>query len=37
MMDKHVTFDYSLASNVIRDEEIVQMKAAAEAARETLE
>ena len=36
-MDKHVTFDYSLASGVIRDEEVVQMKAAADAARETLE
>ncbi|MBO4395010.1 MAG: glucose-6-phosphate isomerase [Eubacterium sp.] len=36
-MSNHVTFDYSLASGVIRDEEVVQMKAAAEAARETLE
>ena len=36
-MDKHVTFDHSLAANVIRDEEVVQMKAAADAARETLE
>ncbi len=36
-MDKHVTFDYSLASGVIRDDEVVQMKAAADAARETLE
>ena len=33
----HVTFDYSLTSGVIRDEEVVQMKAAADAARETLE
>ncbi len=36
-MDKHVTFDYSLAANVIRDDEVVQMKVAADAARETLE
>ena len=36
-MDKHVTFDYALASNVIRDDEVVQMKAAADTARETLE
>ena len=36
-MDKHVTFDYSLAANVIRDDEVVQMKAAADTARETLE
>ena len=36
-MDKHVTFDYSLAANVIRDDEVVQMRVAADAARETLE
>ena len=36
-MDKHVTFDYSLAGKFIRDEEFVQMKAAADVARETLE
>ncbi len=36
-MDKHVSFDYSLAGKFIRDEEFVQMKEAADAARETLE
>ena len=36
-MDKHVSFDYSLAAGFIRDDEVVQMKAAANAARETLE
>ncbi|MBO6108772.1 MAG: glucose-6-phosphate isomerase [Eubacterium sp.] len=36
-MDKHVTFDYSLASGVISDEEVVQIGAAANVARETLE
>ena len=36
-MDKHVSFDYSLAGKFIRDEEFVQMKEAADVARETLE
>ena len=36
-MEKHVTFDYSLASGFIRDDEIKSMEAAVAAAKETLE
>ena len=36
-MEKHVTFDYSLASGFIRDDEIKSMEAAVAAAKDTLE
>ena len=36
-MEKHVTFDYSLANGFIREDEITSMEAAVAAARETLE
>ena len=36
-MEKHVTFDYSLASGFINDDEIKSMEAAVAAARDTLE
>ena len=36
-MEKHVTFDYSLASGFIRDEEIKSIEASVAAAKDTLE
>lgn len=36
-MEKHVTFDYSLASGFIRDDEIKSMEATVAAAKDTLE
>ena len=36
-MGKHVTFDYSLASAFVRDDELSSMEAMTAAARDTLE
>ena len=36
-MEKHVTFDYSLAGGFIREDEIQSMEAAVSVARDTLE